>query len=139
LAIATFLQLLRPNTLADQHARRVYRQQVEAVNSRVRTIFDEWVALREIEPDYARLANVSAVKRWELLRLVADAERLRPPRLLGSVHREILSAVTGSARACQLLANGYRFHKSEAVCDGQALLLDTVHDLGHLVRQVDAR
>jgi hypothetical protein len=47
--------------------------------------------------------------------------------------------VTSAARACQLLANGYRFHKSQAVCDGQAMLLDSVNDLSELVRTVNLR
>src|SRR6266511_1047746 len=64
-----------------------------------------WVALREIEPDYARLANTAAVNRWELMRLAKQTERLQPPRIVGGTHRHILAAVTSSARACQLLAN----------------------------------
>jgi hypothetical protein len=139
LALATFLQLFRPQTLAEQHARRAYRSQVDTIAARVRAIFDEWVALREIEPDYARLANVAAVNRWELLKLHSQAERLSAPRMLGSVHRDVLGTITASARACQLLANGYRFHKSEAICDGQAMLVDTLHDLDRLALQVDAR
>jgi len=44
-----------------------------------------------------------------------------------------------NARACQLLANGYRFHKSEAVCDGQALLVETVGDIADLLTQIRTR
>jgi hypothetical protein len=47
--------------------------------------------------------------------------------------------VIASARACQLLANGYRFHKSEAICDGQALLVEAVQDLEGLVRVAESR
>jgi hypothetical protein len=139
LAIATFLQLLRPQTLDDQRALRVYRTHVDAMCSHVRDVFEAWVTLREIEPDYARLANTSAVNRWELMRLANQAERLQPPRTLGGVHRNLLAAVTASARACQLLANGYRFYKSEAICDGQALLVETVQDLDELLLQVNTR
>jgi len=49
------------------------------------------------------------------------------------------NAVLGSARACQLLANGYRGHKSDAVCDGQALLLESVADINALVDQLQIR
>jgi hypothetical protein len=102
-------------------------------------VFDDWVAMREVEPDNARLANASAVNRWELMRLAKQTERLRPPRSMNGLHRDVQAAVEASARACQLLANGYRFHKSEAVCDGQALLVETVDDLDALLRHVEAR
>jgi hypothetical protein len=139
LAIATFLQLLRPQSLEDQHAIRVYQGHVQTIATQVRQVFDSWVALREIEPDYARLANTAAVNRWELMRLAKQTERLQAPRPLTGAHRHILAAVSSSARACQLLANGYRFHKSEAICDGQALLVETVQELDELLLNVDSR
>jgi hypothetical protein len=58
---------------------------------------------------------------------------------LAGVHRDVLNAVVGAARACQLLANGYRSHKSEAVCDGQALLVETVNEIDDLVGQLQMR
>jgi hypothetical protein len=125
--------------LEDQRAQRIYRGHVLDVVAQIRQIFDKWVALREIEPDYARLANTAAVNRWELMRLVERIDRLQPPRVLNSAHRTMLTSVTASARACQLLAVGYRFHKSEAICDGQSLLLETVQDLDDLIVRVDAR
>ena len=71
--------------------------------------------------------------------MARDANELEPPRSLSGVHRDVQNAVVGCARACQLLANGYRFHKSEAVCDGQALLVETVADLSELVAQLQMR
>jgi len=105
----------------------------------VRVTFDDWVRMREIEPDNMRLANASAVNRWELMRLANEAELLEPPRKLANVHRGVQEAVIGAARACQLLANGYRFYKSEAVCDGQALLVETVQDINALAAQLQMR
>ncbi len=137
LALGTFLQLLRPQSLDQQHRAGVYRAHVQVIAQHVREIFEEWVAQREIEPDYGRLANTSAVNRWELLRLRKRCERLRPPRALGRAHDDLLTAVTASARACQLLANGYRSHKSEAICDGQALLVETMDELSALLRDVE--
>lgn len=106
---------------------------------RLRAMFDDWTALREIESDNARLANAAAVNRWELMRVAHDVEQIDPPRSLSSVHRDVHNAVVGCARACQLLANGYRVHKSEAVCDGQALLVETIADIGHLLIQMQIR
>jgi hypothetical protein len=138
-ALATFLQLLRPQTVQEQRAQRLYLAQAEQMAARLRAVFDEWVALREIEPDNARLANAAAVNRWELMRLARDAENLQPPRSLANVHRDVHNDVIGAARACQLLATGYRFHKSEAVCDGQAMLVETVQDISDLVAQLQLR
>ncbi len=139
MALATFLQLLRPQTLQERRAIRGYRVQVQDMADRLRAIFDEWIALREVEPDYARLANAAAVNRWELMRMARDADDVEPPRSLANVHRDVQNAVVGCARACQLLANGYRFHKSEAVCDGQALLVETVTDIAELLAQIQTR
>jgi hypothetical protein len=73
------------------------------------------------------------------MRMVKEAEQQQPPRSLSGTHRDIQNALVGAARACQLLANGYRFHKSEAVCDGQALLVETVTDISELVAQLEMR
>jgi hypothetical protein len=102
-------------------------------------MFDDWGVMREIEPDNARLANAAAVNRWELMRLAEELEHFEPPRSMINVQRDVQSVIVGAARACQLLANGYRFHKSEAVCDGQALLVETVQDMHHLVEQLQMR
>ena len=73
------------------------------------------------------------------MRLAKEVEHLEPPRSLLDVQRDVQSAVVASARACQLLANGYRFHKSDAVCDGQALLVETMQDMEDLVEQLQMR
>ena len=138
-ALADFLQLLRPQTLQEQRAQRLYAVRVQEIAARVCSVFDEWSTLREVEPDNERLANAAAVNRWELMRLSKEAERLSAPRSMLSTQRDLHNAVLGAARACQLLANGYRSHKSEAVCDGQALLVEVVADVNALVEQVQMR
>jgi hypothetical protein len=139
LALGSILQLLRPQTLQEQRAQRAYRTEVQQIAGRMRSTFDDWVRMREIEPDNMRLANAAAVNRWELMRLANEAEQLEPPRKLGNVHRDVHETVLGAARACQLLANGYRFYKSEAVCDGQALLVETVQNISDLAAQLQMR
>ena len=131
--------MLRPLSFHEQSAQRLYRARAEQLAVRLRTVLDNWVAVREIEPDNSRLANTAAVNRWELMRLVKEVEAFDPPPSLAAVHRDVLNAVVGAARACQLLANGYRSHKSEAVCDGQALLLETVNEIDDLVGQLQTR
>jgi hypothetical protein len=138
-ALATFLQLLRPHSLEEQRAQQLYRDQAQQFAIRLQRLFDEWLALREYESDNVQLANAAAVNRWEVMRMLKDSERQEPPRSLSATHRDIQNALVGAARACQLLANGYRFHKSEAVCDGQALLVETLADISELVAQLQAR
>jgi hypothetical protein len=137
--MATFLQRLRPHSLHEPRAEGAYRTRAQQLVGRVRAIFDDWIAVREVEPDNNRLANAAAVNRWELMRLVQEAEALEPPRALAALHRDVLNAVSGAARACQLLASGYRSHKSIVVCDGQALLLDTVNEIDDLVGRLQMR
>ena len=139
MAMATFLHRLRPPSLHEQRAERAYRARAQELVGRVRAVFDDWLAVREVEPDNNRLANAAAVNRWELMRLVQEAEALEPPRALAALHRDVLNAVNGAARACQLLASGYRSHKSIVVCDGQALLLDTVNAIDELVGRLQMR
>jgi hypothetical protein len=139
LALATFLRRLRPASVHEQRARRLFTVEVQQLATELGRVFDEWVAVRDIEPDNIRLANVAAVNRWELMRLARRAEVLEPPRSLANTARDVHNALIGAARACQLLANGYRFHKSEAVCDGQALLLETVQDMNELVVELQMR
>lgn len=132
-ALASLLQLRRPHTLEQERAERMYAAEVREVLERIRQTYDDWAALREVELDNARLANAAAVHRWALMRLAARVNELSPPRSLTTVQRDLYGAVLTCARACQLLANGYRFHKSEAVCDGQALLVETVEAVGSLL------
>jgi hypothetical protein len=138
-ALATFLQLLRPHSLEEQRAQRLYRAEAEQISNRLRVIFDDWLSLREVESDNFQLANAAAVYRWEVMRILKETERLEPSRSMSAMHRDVQNALVGAARACQLLANGYRFHKSEADCDGQALLVETVADISELVAQLQMR
>jgi hypothetical protein len=138
-ALATFLQILKPVSLQEQHAQREYRAEVQHIASRLHAVLENWLKLRELESDFIELANVAAVNRWELARLAKRTDGLAPPRSLASTHRDVHDALVGATRACQLLANGYRFHKSEAVCDGQALLVESVADINDLVAQLQMR
>jgi hypothetical protein len=135
--LSSLLSRVLPQSQTHQQAERSYREQVISVARRVRAVFEAWADMRQMEPDYALLANGAAVQRWELMRLAHEVEAYTPPRGLGGVQRELLERAVDAARACQLLANGYRSHKSEAICDGQALFVDTVASLERLAKQMD--
>lgn len=138
-ALAGLLHLRRSQTMEDQRAEQAYAGDVRDAVLHVRQMFDQWVELREVEPDNARLANAAAVNRWDLMRLAAHIEKLPVPRSLSSAHRTLHTHIVTCARASQLLANGYRFHKSEAVCDGQALLVEGADALAGLVNDLPLR
>jgi hypothetical protein len=131
-AFATLLQRLRPTSTQEQHAQHQYRAEAQHFVARVQSICDNWLRVRETESDNGQLANAAAVSRWELMRLAGSLEHLSPPRSLASVHRTVQEVLLNSARACQMLANGYRGHKAEVVCDGQALLLEMVAEINGL-------
>jgi hypothetical protein len=139
MALASFLHLRKPQTLQEQRAERIYAGQVREITARVTRVFDDWTTLRETEFDNERLANSAAVSRWELMLVVKNTERLTPPRSMLTTQRDLHNAVVGAARACQLLANGYRAYKSEAVCDGQAMLVEVLEDINGLVEQLQMR
>lgn len=139
MALVTLLHFFRSTSTDERRAQRLFRAHARQAVERVRATFDAWSTVRDFEPEHARLANAAAVNRWELMRLVHQTETLVVPRPLAGQHRELLEALANAARACQLLANGYRFHKSEAVCDGQALLLDTLAALDRLLGQLEPR
>ncbi|MBV9547704.1 MAG: hypothetical protein JOY61_25300 [Chloroflexi bacterium] len=136
MALATLFQFIRPASPEDHEAQQLFRGDATRLVDRLRVMFEEWGAMREFVPEYDKLANVAAVNRWELMRLAHESEQLHSPRSMAATQRELHEALTSGARAWQLLANGYRFHKSEAVCDGQALLIDTLAQVDRLIQQV---
>jgi hypothetical protein len=138
-ALATFLQRLRPTSDQEQHEQHLYRAEAQQFVTRIQAIFERWLSLREVESDNSELANAAAVSRWELMRMAGSLEHLSPPRSLAGVHRAVENALLTSARACQLLANGYRGHKADVVCDGQALLLEMVTEVNGLHGRLQMR
>ncbi len=124
---------------ADAHVLGAYRVRVLEAAERLSRACDAWDGLRQIEPDNARLANMAAVNRWELVRLLRQLERLHVPSVVGKLHAELAAALHDAARAWQMLANGYRSHKSEAVCDGQALLVEAAAAVQVISHELETR
>jgi hypothetical protein len=139
LPLLALLKRIRAPHRAEGHALGAYRVHVLDLARRVGDVCEAWDGLRQFEPDNARLANMAAVNRWELLRLLRQLQRRRAPRMVRSLHRDLSDALSDAARAWQLLANGYRFYKSEAVCDGQALLVDAAAAVQGISQELQAR
>ena len=124
---------------ADAHVLGAYRVRVLDAAEHVRRACEAWDGVRQVEPDNARLANMAAVNRWELVRLLRQLERLHVPRVVSRLHGDFADALSDAARAWQLLANGYRSHKSEAVCDGQALLVEAAAAVQGITQELETR
>jgi hypothetical protein len=139
LRFSALLNRFRPPSDADLHSVTLYRATAHDVSARLRSICQAWDGLRQIEPDYTRLANTAAVNRWTTMRQAHQLERLTVPRALTTLHRDLSAALDDAARAWQLLANGYRSYKSEAVCDGQALLVDAAAAVEGISQALEAR
>ena len=137
--LTSFLKRIGSTRRADAHVLGAYRVRVLAAADHVRRACEAWDGLRQIEPDNARLANTAAVNRWELVRLLGQLERVRVPSMLSRLHNELAEALNDAARAWQLLANGYRSHKSQAVCDGQALLVEAAAAVQVLSQELETR
>jgi hypothetical protein len=135
---SAIIQRLRPATTEQLLALADYERQASNVVDRVRTIGGEWHALTQLESDFERLGNAAAVNRWELARLIERLQQEPPPPLAATADRHIQIALHEQARAFHLLANGHRSHKSEAVCDGQAMLVQALADLDDAHKQLTA-
>ncbi len=135
----TLLRRFRSPTHDEIEALRRYRERAGALADRARAIRVAWVEVAQVATERERQANAASVNRWELLRLGEQLEQVTPPRTTAGAHRDLLAAFADQARAYQLLATGYRFHKSEALCDGQALLLESSEMLDTADRRIEAR
>ncbi len=136
--IRTLLRRARSLSDEDRAALEAYRSAVNATLTRVPQIQRSWQELNEVEHEDARLANTASVRRWELVRLASELESVRPPKPAAEVHQDLVAAVSDAARACRLLANGHRFHKSHVTCDGHVLLLEAVDGVEGVRRALDA-
>lgn len=136
--IGTLLRRLRGPSQEDLLALRAYREAVEPSLDRLRAVRDEWLALSRDVGDQEWVANTAAKARWELARLGQRAAEIHAPTLADTSHRDLLRALNDAARGCQLLATGTRSHKSEAVCDGQALLVEAAEAADRIGRGLDA-
>ena len=133
----TLLRKLRPLSPADRAQIQEYRGAVKPAISRACTVRDAWLDAVLIEREAGRLANAASVYRWELARLAQTLDAMEPPRRVVRLHDRLQSAVFDTSRACQSLANGHRFYNSDAVCDGQALLIDAVDRVDRLAQDLD--
>lgn len=87
-------------------------------------LYRRWRADLELDGPDDDLANAASIQRWEAAGLRDRLAALDPAASLARAHADLVALAADTARAAQLLSNGYRFHSSRARCDGQALMLE---------------
>ena len=135
----SLIRRLRPLPAAEAEALAAYRERLAPTAHRVGSVRDEWLEAAARDPVDMQLANTASVHRWELSRLLAEVDALEPPPVAASAHQQVRRALEDAARGCQLLATGSRSHKSEAICDGQVLLVGAAESLERLLSDLDKR
>jgi hypothetical protein len=125
---------LRRRTPEERQAMRLFGDRARRIVHRERAIVDDWLQQASMGVGDERLANAAAVARWQSGRLTERLEHLAPPPSCESAHRDITEAILDVTRGFQLLASGYRFRATDAVCDGQALLNEAMDDAERALR-----
>ncbi len=135
----SLIRRIRPLPAAEAEALVTYRDAVAPLVERVVGIRDEWLEAAGGQPVDEQIANTASVRRWELARLASQLAEVAPTVVAASAHQQLRQAVEDAARGCQLLATGARSHKSEAICDGQVLLVKAAESVERVLLEIDAR
>jgi hypothetical protein len=104
---------------------QAYAEAVGPLIEQLGALYLRWRQSLELDTSDEELANAGSIQRWQAAGLRNDLRRITPPPALARPHADLVVIATNTARASQLLSNGYRFHSSGARCDGHALLLST--------------
>jgi hypothetical protein len=100
-----------------------YGERLAPMTGRLRGLYARWRETLEHLSREDELANTASIQRWEAAGLLDELRPIQPPEPLAQAQVELESIVADTARASQLLSNGYRFTSSRARCEGQALML----------------
>jgi hypothetical protein len=126
--------LLRGRLQSDPAELRAYSEAVRPEIERLDDLFAGWRRALELNSDEDEMANAASIQRWEAAGMIDRLRRIQPPTGLTWAHAELQSLAGDTARASQLLSNGYRFHSSRARCEGQDLMLTAEERIRALVR-----
>jgi len=111
-----------------------YRAAILPLLERAERLYQQWLEDVETVSDSERLANIASTQSWELATLSERLQACTPPEALAGTHAKCTEAFRLTRRAGQLLSTGYRYHSSDALCDGHALL-DDACQIRHTVLQ----
>ena len=117
--------LLRGHARPDPRELERYGSAVTPLAAQLGRLYRRWRTDLELDAPQDDLANSASIQRWEAAGLRERLAAVEPPEGLARLHAELVALTVETARAAQLLSNGYRFHSSSARCDGQALMLES--------------
>jgi len=117
--------LFRPRAALSAEELQAYADAVGPLIEQLGALYLRWRQSLELDAPDEQLANAGSIQRWQAAGLRNTLRCIMPPPALTRPHAELVAIATSTARASQLLSNGYRFHSSSARCDGHALLLST--------------
>ena len=115
--------LLRGRRRPDPAELEVYARAITPLVERLGALFVRWRRDLEIDAPADDLADAASIQRWEAAGLRDALGEITPPPALTRLHADLLEVTADTVRATQLVSNGYRFHSSNARCDGHALML----------------
>jgi hypothetical protein len=131
--------LFRPRAALSADELQTYADAVGPSIEQLGALYLRWRESLELDAPDEQLANAGSIQRWQAAGLRDSLRRITPPPALARPHADLVAIATSTARASQLLSNGYRFHSSSARCDGHALLLSTEERLAALRAELERR
>lgn len=124
LKLGWFRTLFQRKPRVDAIALRDYRAAVTPLLERAECLYQQWIENVETVSDTERIANTASTQSWEMASLGERLGACTPPTGLGPLHERCLKSFTYGRKAGRLLSTGYRYHNSDALCDGHAAMED---------------
>ena len=135
-ALRRLLSALRPRPQVPGEELRRYGEALSPLLLQLASLYQDWRRDLELNTGEDELANTTSIQRWEAAGLVDRIQAIEPPEPLTRAHSGLLTAALDTARASRLLSSGYRFHSSNARCDGHALMLEAEARYAELRREL---
>lgn len=102
-----------------------YTSAIRPIVAQLGALYVRWRTDLEVDSMQEDQADAASIQRWEAAALRDQLAAVVAPAPLARLHADIEALAGDTARAAQLLSNGFRFHNSRARCDGHALMLES--------------
>ncbi len=102
-----------------------YTLAIRPIVAQLGALYSRWRSDLEVDSMQEDQADAASIQRWEAAALRDQLAAVTAPAPLVRLHADIETLASDTARAAQLLSNGFRFHSSRTRCDGHALMLDS--------------
>jgi hypothetical protein len=129
--------LLRGRPRIDPAELGRYASAIRPPAERLGGLYARWRRDLEVDSKAEEHANAASIQRWEAAAVRDQLAAVPPPAPLAKLHAELAALADETARAAQLMSNGFRFHNSDARCDGHALMLASEERFASLRRALE--